>query len=127
MRCRCTDFGNNRSDTERKKPTLKSDLCQQLRLHLFDLCLITSVKRPLLDALAVDESGLGEDFEVLAQGGVTHAQFLSDVGTANPITHEIAVHLRRKMPRGLTQPLEDLQPPRIGDGAQHALSVHIDS
>jgi len=56
-----------------------------------DAWLVAAVERPLLDALAADEPSLGQDFQMLAHGRMTHAELLSDRHPAYSILYQVSV------------------------------------
>src|SRR6516225_2793571 len=92
----------------------RSDLREDSALELPDARLVPPVEGPLLDALAANETCLGEDLQMLAHGRMSHAKFLRDQHPAHPVLHQVTVNLRREVLCRGSQPLEDLQAALVG-------------
>jgi hypothetical protein len=82
------------------------------------LGLIAFVKRPLLDFLAADETGLREDFQMHAGGGVADFEFSSDQQAANAVGYEVAIALRGEVAGGPLEPVQDEEAIFVREGAE---------
>src|SRR5205814_1284301 len=87
-----------------------------------DAPLVARVEDPLLDPLGADQPRLRQDLQVLAGRGRADPQLVGDEQPAHAIPHEVAVLLRREVPPRPLQPVEDQQPPLVGEGLG---DVHI--
>jgi len=95
--------------------------------QFLDFTFIALVEGPLFDAFCPDESRLQQDLHVLAGGGLTHVELPGDQHAAYAVLHQIPVHLRREMPAGVLQPVENLQAAVIRQSAQSQFHFHIDN
>ncbi len=97
--------------------------------ELFDFAyarFIALIEGPLLDALAANQAGNIQDFEMFAGGGLADAQFPGDVEAANAVTEEIAVDLRGKVAAGILEPGQNLEAAATGESAKSEFHIHID-
>lgn len=92
-----------------------------------NLCFVTLIKSPLLNSFCADQACVLEYLQVLAGGGLTHAQFSGDEDAAHPIAHQVSVDLRRKMHPRIFEPIENPHASRAGEGLQGAIKIHIDN
>src|SRR6185437_9988446 len=87
------------------------------------------VEGPLLDALGGDQTGGGQDPHVLADRRLADAQLLGDEEAADAVANQVAVNLLAEMRPRRAQPLEDRQPPLVGERLQRgdhlSLAWHI--
>ncbi len=88
-------------------------VCVMLRLSLVAL-----IENPLLDPLAADQSRLGQDLQMLADGRLAYAELFGDQHRAHSVIHEIAVDLLAEMAARILQPVEDLEALVAGKRAQ---------
>jgi hypothetical protein len=86
--------------------------------------LVTFVERPLLDFLAANEAGGGENAQVLACRGLAHAKFLRDIDAADAVLDEVTVDLWREMGLRIFQPVHDLKPTIVGERLDQASINH---
>ena len=57
--------------------------------------------------------------------GKTHAEFLRQEHAAHAIRHQVAVDLRPKVPPGVLEPLQDLEPAVVGERPHGRCDRHI--
>jgi threonine dehydratase len=62
---------------------------------------------------------------VLAQRRLGDAELLGDQDPAHAVFHQVAIHLRAEMGLWILQPLQNLQPPVVGQGLQRPEICHI--
>src|SRR3954471_1888988 len=79
----------------------------QRPLHFRDPLLVAFVERPLLDALAADESCAGQHLEMLAGGRGADAELFGDAGAADAVFGQVAVDLGREVRDGVLEPGKD--------------------
>src|SRR5262245_19878725 len=96
-------------------PTIGSSRGSQCALHGVDAGLVPLVERPLLDPFGPEESGLRQDPQVLARGGLADAQLLGDEHAAHAILDEIAIDLTREVRQRPLEPLENPKAPLVGE------------
>jgi hypothetical protein len=101
------------------------ELPGQYPLELPDTLLVPLVERPLLDPLPPHQPRLRQHPHVLAQGGLTHAELAGQEQPADPVLGQVAVHMRREVGPGLLEPLQDLKPSLVGEGAEEVGRRHI--
>ena len=98
---------------------------QQIGLDGADADFVTPVERPLLDAFRHHQFSLDQHPHVFAQGGLGDPELLGDQQRADAVLDQIAVDLRRKMRAGILQPVQDRQPPLIGEGLDDVGCLHF--
>jgi hypothetical protein len=87
--------------------------------------LISLVKRPLLNALASEETNLREDLQMLRDRGVADAELARDEQSANAVFDEIAVALGREVALGVFQPLQNLETAMVAERLDGLSQVHF--
>jgi hypothetical protein len=100
-------------------------LVAQHSLELTDPLLIPPIKRPLLDPLASDQSGVREHPHVLAQGRRADSEFPRKQQSAHPVLDQVSIHLRRKVGFRILEPLQDLESALIGERPERRGDCHI--
>src|SRR5262249_54942636 len=80
--------------------------------------LVSLIKRPLLDPLRAQQTGLGQDPQVLAGGRLADLQFLRNVDAADAIGDEVAIDLWGEVRTRILQPVENVESPIVGQRLQ---------
>jgi len=96
-------------------------------LELFDSVLVPLIEGPLPDSLPPNQPGLRQDSKVLTRGWLAYAKFPGDQNAAHAVLYQISVHLGREVSSRLLEPLQNLQPARVGERAKCEVSSHIDN
>src|SRR6266540_849238 len=96
-------------------------------LDLGDAFLVALIERPLLELLGAQDTDGGEQPQVLACGGLAHAQLVGDEQAADPISHQIAVTLGWEVRYRVLQPLQDDQPLLARESLEHIDLNHLAS
>src|SRR3990167_5158949 len=109
----------------RRSPGRKSDGGLDGLGHFGDADVVAAVERPLLDLGGRHQARLDQDPHVFAQGRVADAQLLGQPDAAHPVGDQVAVDLRREVPHRVLQPLQDLQPPLVGERAEDVGQFHF--
>jgi hypothetical protein len=102
-----------------------AQFCPQQAREFFEAAFVALVEDPLLDAFAVDESGLAEDSQVLAGSRLADAQFFGDENAADAVGDEITVDLGPEVFYGVFEPVEDFETAFVGECAKSELHIHI--
>lgn len=85
-------------------------------LRFGDPFLIALVKGPLPDPFRPHQTGLHEDAQVLAGGGLADAELLGNEDSADAVADEVTVDLLREVPARILEPAQDFQALLIGQG-----------
>jgi len=88
--------------------------------HEIDPILAQLVKHPVLDLLALDQSGILQNFHMVGHCGLFELDLFRDEAHANPIIEQVPIHLRREMAFGICQPVKDAQAVLMRQGPQAA-------
>jgi hypothetical protein len=102
---------------------LQLNPCNNGTLDFRDMGFVALIKRPLLDPLGPQESSLRQDFQVLADRGLAHSEFLGNKHAADTVGYEISVDLRPKMRLRALEPFQDQTPPVVRQRPQR--NIHI--
>ena len=88
---------------------------------------VTPVEHPLFDFPGAQQARGCEYAQVLTRGRLADAELLGDAQATDPVAHQVAVDLRRKVPPRILQPLQDLHPLAAGESLRdpyvHALEL----
>ena len=103
------------------------DLAGNQVFDFSDSIFIAFVKRPFLDSLTANQTRLRKDPKMFARGGLAHSQLPGDKNGADAVLDQVAIHLRRKVPRRVLEPVEDQQPARVCQSVQRKIKSHIDN
>src|SRR5258706_10633552 len=123
----CSRAGSSEPGFLRRPAPRASHLRRDRPLELLDPALVPLVERPLLDPPGPDESRMGEDPHVLAEGRLADAELAGDEHAADAVVDEVAVDLGREMRHRILEPFEDLDPSFVGERPDRGHDRHVDS